>query len=654
MARWELGKFDECLDLAGIKDTRLRKSYRACFKLALKTDWTMAMAGAFLPPHRRPAMAAVGAVVRWVDDLADHRKGNVARFSEETQELLAEVRSGHSAHPVRAAIVHSIGAFALPVASLERFVATTRADIGRTEFATEAELSEFARHAVGAPVLLGCPLLGGPVDDPAFDQAVLSFGEGLDRVDNLRDLSEDLARGWLGISRETLDNCAADPTDLMNRRATPEVLRALRCEADRAAALLAGADMVVAGLPAYGKAAIDTMQSLYRLHLDTVTEDLPAVLRRRPRPRTASLKRLAVSSLGSMAGAVPQPRTETAPLCLPIAAPHAPEQSDNVRHWASHRAISAELRRCCEQSQDGVLAAIQSHALLPVGKLLRPVLTVEGAGAVGGDTAVVVQAAVSTELVHVASLINDDIIDGDDRRRGRDSAPARFGADFAILAANGLFMKALQALSRCREQGVTAERLNQAFNDAGQTGQDLTRGVALELSITDDLTCPVDTYLEMIKLKTAVLFAYASRLGAYLVDGGNDQVKALSAYGLALGMAFQIRDDLLPYDSTSEAAGKDASSDLRNHRPTLPILLAYAHATPHQQDELHALWNDTDHERALSALHRVLQGTQAVVRARNLATTYGEQAQSHLDRLPDTPHRTRLRYLVRQATQRIN
>lgn len=147
----------------------------------------------------------------------------------------------------------------------------------------------------------------------------------------------------------------------------------------------------------------------------------------------------------------------------------------------------------------------------------------------------------------------------------------------------------------------------------------------------------MDTYLEMIKLKTAVLFAYASRLGAYLVDGGNDQVKALSAYGLALGMAFQIRDDLLPYDSTSEAAGKDASSDLRNHRPTLPILLAYAHATPHQQDELHALWNDTDHERALPALLRVLQGTQAMVRARNLATTYGEQAQSHLDRLPDTP-----------------
>lgn len=654
MARWELGKFDECLDLAGIKDARLRKSYRACFKLALKTDWTMAMAGAFLPPQYRPAMAAVGAVVRWVDDLADNRKGSVARFSEETHELLTEVRSGYSAHPVRAAIVHSIATFALPVPALEKFVATTRGDIGRTGFATEAELSEFARSAVGAPVLLGCPLLGGPTDDPAFDHAVLSFGEGLDRVDNLRDISEDVARGWLGISTETLDNCAADRTDFLNRRATPAVLQALRWEADRAAALLSGADTVAAVLPPYGRAAIETMQSLYRLHLRAVTEDLPATLRRRPHPRPASLKRLAASSLRSVFDAVPPPRVEMAPACPSAAAPVVPEQLNDVRSWASHRAISAELRRCCEGAGDTLLAPIQSHALLPAGKLLRPVLTVEAAGAVGGRTDMVLSAAVSTELVHVASLIHDDIIDGDHQRRGRASAPYRFGTDLALLAANGLVMKALQGLSRCREQGVGADRVAQAFAEAGRTGEDLARGAALELNISDDLTCGVDTYLEMIRLKTAVLFAYACRLGAYLVEGGNDQVQALSEYGLALGMAFQIRDDLLPYDSTSQAAGKDAASDLRNHRPTLPLLLAHAHASPPQRAELHALWHDADGERALPAVQRLLRTTDAVARARDLAVEYTDRAQSHLDRLPDSPYRKRLRHVARQATQRIS
>ncbi|MEU4730739.1 polyprenyl synthetase family protein [Streptomyces sp. NPDC023588] len=652
MGRWELSKFDECLDLAGVTDGRLRKSYRSCFKLALKTDWTMAMAGAFLPPQHRPAMAAVGAVVRWVDDLADHRAGSATRFSHETRALLAEVGSGYSVHPVRAAIVHSVSVFALPVAALEAFIEATGADIGRSGFATEAQLSQFARHVVGSPILLGAPLLGGPTGDAVFEQAVLSFGEGLDRVDNLRDLAEDLRRGWVGISQETLDSCGAQRADLLKGHATPAVLRALHREAQRAEALLAVADVVAGALPAYGQAAIDTMQSLYRLHLQTVTDDLPAALRRRPRPRASSLKHLAVSSLQAMGMSVPHARTEAEAAGL-LPAPDIRERGEaggDVARWASHRAVSAELQRCSEGEQGGILTAIQNHALLPAGKLLRPVLTMEGAGAVGGNSELVVSAAVSTELVHVASLIQDDIIDGDHQRRGRDSAPARFGTDLALLAANGLVMKALQGLSRCREKGVSAERICQAFTEASQSGEDLTRGAALELSLTDNLDCGVDTYLEMIRLKTAVLFAYASRLGAFLVEGSNDHVHALNAYGLALGMAFQIQDDLLPYTSTITTAGKDPASDLKNRRPTLPLLLVRAHATPAQQKELDDLWNESDHEHALPALHRLLHTTHAIDRARDLAVTYIDQAHTHLARLPDTPYRTRLRHLAHHPT----
>lgn len=313
MARWEIDKFNDCLTACGIGDAWLRNSYRACFKLALKSGRAMAMPGALVPARHRPALAAVGALVRWVDDLADSDRSSLSRFDDETGLLLSEMSTGTSQHPVRAALVHAVTRFPLPLEPVREFVAATRSDIGRSGFATEEELSAFARGVVGAPVRLSLPLLGCPSDDPVLDEAAAAFDEGLDRVDNLRDLSQDLPRGWAGISDETLRACGAERAELLTRRATPGVLEALRREARRAGQLLACGEELAAALPPYGSAAIEAMGSLYRSRLEAVTSDLPAVLHRSPRIRRAELKRLAVLSLRRStgrtedAGTVPKP-----------------------------------------------------------------------------------------------------------------------------------------------------------------------------------------------------------------------------------------------------------------------------------------------------------------------------------------------------------
>ncbi|MFJ8537623.1 polyprenyl synthetase family protein [Streptomyces sp. NPDC093591] len=212
-------------------------------------------------------------------------------------------------------------------------------------------------------------------------------------------------------------------------------------------------------------------------------------------------------------------------------------------------------------------------------------------------------------MIHVASLMHDDIIDGDQQRRGRDTAPRRFGQGFA----NALYMSAMQCLTECLTRGNSAEQVNMAWHGMSVTAEAMARGVAMELEIEDDLTCGRERYLEMARLKTAVLFGLSCRLGAQL-GGGGQHADALDGFGTALGMAFQIRDDLLPYDGSPQDVGKDPASELRNHRPTLPVLLAHEHAGPERRARLDAVWRDPD---AGGGLPRVAEAGAGDRRARS-------------------------------------
>ncbi|MEW2441116.1 polyprenyl synthetase family protein [Micromonospora marina] len=302
---------------------------------------------------------------------------------------------------------------------------------------------------------------------------------------------------------------------------------------------------------------------------------------------------------------------------------------DDLARSESGRLLRAELGRRWPETPDQ-LDAIVRYALLPAGKMLRPMMTLHAAEAVGGSPADVLAAALGTEYLHVATLVHDDIIDADTLRRGRPAVPVAYGIPGAIVAGDHLIFHAFQALVE-GGRAVPPASVVAAVSALAEAGQDLCRGQALEARLVGDLDAGARWYPEMIRLKTGSLFRAVCHVGALL--GGADPLvsAALARYGEHVGTAFQIRDDLLSYLSTPEQTGKPATSDLNNGRPTLPLLLAY--------DAL----GDAVRVELLAVLHRrgagpgdvervtaLLRDTGAVDGARRRMVEHAERARAEL------------------------
>ena len=200
--------------------------------------------------------------------------------------------------------------------------------------------------------------------------------------------------------------------------------------------------------------------------------------------------------------------------------------------------------------------AICRYALLPTGKLFRPRLLLESCGAVGGSIEQVIPAAIGSECGHIASLIHDDIIDGDELRRGRASVHNRFGAGDAILSGDMLIFHLFRCLSECYERDVPAPRVVAALRSTAGAGLDLCRGQSLEAEICGNLDCGIAAYIDVARLKTAAFFRGACETGAILGGGTPEQIAALASYGEQLGIAFQIHDDLLCYIGSERRDGQ--------------------------------------------------------------------------------------------------
>jgi geranylgeranyl diphosphate synthase type I len=293
------------------------------------------------------------------------------------------------------------------------------------------------------------------------------------------------------------------------------------------------------------------------------------------------------------------------------------------------------------------------YAVLPGNKLLRPILLLESAGAVGGDVEQLVPAAAGAEAGHVASLVHDDIIDGDQVRRGRPAVHAAFGVDDAIVAGDMLIFYLFLGLAACGSRGVAADRVASAMEAVAQAGLDMCRGQSLEAALCATFTCDVPSYITMVRLKTSALFRAACRSGAILAGANPTETDALGRYGDLLGVAFQIWDDLLAYTSDAETMGKAATSDLVKRRLTLPFLMGRQMGGPRMADQLNqVLLGDGDIEQRFAVLHRLLHEVGAVDAAIDAARDYASCARGELEILPDTPSRATLGYLADAAVDR--
>ena len=230
---------------------------------------------------------------------------------------------------------------------------------------------------------------------------------------------------------------------------------------------------------------------------------------------------------------------------------------------ADRERIEAAMRASVVTS-DPYLTEIASHLIVAGGKRLRPVLGVI-AGQVGGRPATddVVQGGVACELVHLGSLYHDDVMDEAETRRGVDTVNARWGNLQAILAGDFL-------LSRASE--IAASLGTEVAGLLARTIGWLCEGQIEELRHTYDIARPEDSYFRSIHGKTASLYGTAARIGGLVAGLEREQVDALTAYGNAYGMVFQVVDDVLDLVSTAEQLGKPAGHDLEEGVYTLPVL----------------------------------------------------------------------------------
>ncbi|MGW7824447.1 polyprenyl synthetase family protein [Streptomyces puniciscabiei] len=307
--------------------------------------------------------------------------------------------------------------------------------------------------------------------------------------------------------------------------------------------------------------------------------------------------------------------------------------------------VEAELARLVGSGED-LLELACLDALFPTGKLLRPMLCIESARAVGGRVESVLSFAAGIECLHVASLVHDDIVDQDPMRRGRASTAERFGIAEALLAGDGLYTAGWVAMLH----GSPADRVLQASQAVAEAMHAMCRASMHETTIREDLSCGRSAVLEVIRGKTAALTGAACQAGAILAAATPGQSQALRQYGELLGTAFQIRDDLLPYTAYDRITGKHAISDVANRQPTLPVLVAYESADDQDRRRLtRAFHGDTDPATAHRDLLDVLRRTGAIAEATRQAQDCVTQARAALDGLPSTE---RLAQLADSAVDR--
>ncbi len=278
------------------------------------------------------------------------------------------------------------------------------------------------------------------------------------------------------------------------------------------------------------------------------------------------------------------------------------------------------------------------------GKRLRPMLTLLSAGACGDIQPNHIQLAAVIEFIHTATLLHDDVVDLSALRRGLPTANAKWGDAPSILVGDFLYSRAFQMLVSIGSMPVMA-----LLSDTTNT---VAEGEVLQLTRAGDPDTGEDAYYQVIRNKTAVLFAAACS-GSALLAGREELAAPLHDYGLNLGTAFQLVDDLLDYRGDPAETGKNVGDDLAEGKPTLPLIYALQHAAADERELIaNAIRNKSAEQ--LQTVIAIVQRCGALDYTEEAARRYSEDALATLDALPEGCHREALAELTRLALQRVS
>lgn len=232
------------------------------------------------------------------------------------------------------------------------------------------------------------------------------------------------------------------------------------------------------------------------------------------------------------------------------------------------------------QSEIPLIPALAGHLISGGGKRMRPMLTLAGAELVGYQGARHHKLAAAVEFIHTATLLHDDVVDGSDMRRGKATANIVFGNPATVLVGDFLFARAFELMV---EDGSL--KVLKILSGASAV---IAQGEVDQLTAQRKIETSEERYLDIIGAKTAALFAAASRISAVIAERDEMEERALDDFGRNLGIAFQLVDDAIDYDSDAESMGKDRGDDFREGKMTLPVILAYARGN----EEERGFWRD--------------------------------------------------------------
>ena len=309
--------------------------------------------------------------------------------------------------------------------------------------------------------------------------------------------------------------------------------------------------------------------------------------------------------------------------------------------------VSKLIKERMQSEHAPLIGEISNHLIGSGGKRLRPLLTLAAAKICGYQGEFHIHLAATVEFIHTATLLHDDVVDESERRRGRSSVNILWNNSSSVLVGDYLFARSFQLMTETGRLDVLETLSNASAN--------IAEGEVLQLTASEDITTDEEIYYKIIRGKTAALFSASTEVGAMLADADKDTIKALASYGDALGISFQIVDDILDFIGDGAKIGKNLGDDFRERKLTLPMI----HAISKADDKELEFWertivdgdqNSEDFEKALD----ILKNRLSIDYTKEVAIEWSKTAKKTLTNLPDTPLRNILEELSDYVVSRVN
>lgn len=314
------------------------------------------------------------------------------------------------------------------------------------------------------------------------------------------------------------------------------------------------------------------------------------------------------------------------------------------------RYLEADLKRVdavinrAVQSEVALISQIGNYIISAGGKRLRPVLTVLSGRALGYEGEQLYALAAMVEFIHTSTLLHDDVVDESELRRGRATANNLFGNAAAVLVGDFLYTRAFQLMV-----GSGSLKILDIMAEATNI---IAEGEVMQLMNIGNTDISEAEYLRVIQYKTAKLFEAAAQVGAVLAGATAEQEQALKDYGMHIGTAFQIIDDVLDYSGSPEQIGKNVGDDLAEGKPTLPLIYLMRQGSEEAAEEVRAALQNADRSR-FDAIYRHVSASDALAYCTAQAQAAADRAAACLDALPDNETTQVMRQLAVLSVARL-